>query len=398
MADIHIQKFDPNRKRLRNKVETYEEALARGLDRPPTPWEKLKNHLSDLDRRWQSRNRKAGLYDLAVFTRQFATMLNAGVPLVKCFETFTDSNDPTHIAMMQIGVKVEAGHRLSQAMRGMPHVFGPIYCGLVESGEKTGQLVQVLHTLSDDLEKQLTTQKKLIAAFTYPSVLVVAAVACIAWFVTMVLPALEPMFTALHVKLPFATRVLLHAKQLFLSFTLIAVVCSVIGSFFYKILARNEETLRTMHQFLLWVPVFGRLYRTITITRITQSLATMLDVGMTIVPCIQACQSLTSNAYIKHQLNEVKNLVIDGESVAAAAKRVDLFPRTATQLIAVGEESSNLIEMLQFASKVLREDCECEIDRFANNIEPVIMGIMGVVVGFILLGAMLPITQLISQM
>jgi type IV pilus assembly protein PilC len=398
MADIHIQKFDPNRKRLRNKVETYEEALARGLEKPPTSWEKFKRRCAALEKRWTNRRRKASLYDLAVFTRQFATMLNAGVPLVKCFETFTDRNDPTHIAMMQIGEKVEAGHRLSQSMRQIPHVFGPIYCGLVESGEKTGQLVQVLHTLADDLEKQLTTQKKLIAAFTYPSVLVVAAFCCVAWFVTMVLPALEPMFTALNVKLPFATRVLLHAKPLFLSFLLLATVSSILGSFFYKALARNEETLRTMHQFVLWVPIIGRLYRTITVTRITQSLATMLDVGMTVVPCIQACQSLTSNAYIKHQLNEVKNLVIDGESVAAAAKRVDLFPRTATQLIAVGEESSNMIEMLQFASKVLREDCECEIDRFASNIEPIIMGVMGVVVGFILLGAMLPITQLISQM
>jgi type IV pilus assembly protein PilC len=127
-------------------------------------------------------------------------------------------------------------------------------------------------------------------------------------------------------------------------------------------------------------------------------MATMLDVGITVVPCLKACETLTNNQWIVYQISEVKKLVIDGETMGESLLRIQLFPRSASQLIAVGEESSDLVEMIQFAGRLLTEDCDAVIDQLASNMEPLIMMVMGVVVGFIVMGAMLPIVQLIQNL
>lgn len=398
MKEFHIQKRDPNQKRIRNKVEDYDTAVSRPLEKRPNPWQEFSQKVSKFKNDWLRRRRKANLQNLTIFTRQLATLLKSGVPLSNCFSAFNDPSDNIHDAMQEVAKKIESGMTLSKAFRTMPNIWGPIYCGLVESGERTGMLVEVLEKLARDLEKDLQTTRKLKAALSYPAILCVAALACVTWFVFGVMPMLEPMFTSMRVELPLATRILLRFKEILVIGGLVSIVTSIVAYFGYKLLCRNPDHRRRLHQAFLWIPMFGRIYRTVTVARIMQSIATMLEVGMTIIPCLSACQSLTSNAYIAHQVNEVKERVIDGDSIAKSAQIVGLFPRTATQLIAVGEETSALFEMLKFAANLLNEDCETEIDRFANNIEPIIMGVMGIVVGFIVIAAMLPIVQLISSM
>ena len=389
--DVVIRTFDPKTKKPR-KVVDYDKPL----EKPPPPWEQLKTRVrAAMPKR---RPKAVDHYRLTLFTRQFAVLLHAGVPMSNCFDSFTESSDPAHVAIQAVAARVQAGHRLSQAMRQLPHAFSPIYCGLVESGEKTGRLVEVLFKLADDLEKQLTLRKKMTAAMTYPVILLICAFLCVGWFVTGVLPLLEPMFISMHIQLPFATRVLLHSKQIIFSILAIIGVLLAGGYFAYKSVALSPERLRNVHRLVLWIPLFGSLYKTAVATRIMQSLATMLEVGITVIPCLKACESLTSNQYIAHQVSEVKRLVVDGETIGQSLLHIKLFPRAATQLISVGEESSNLIEMLQFAARMQTEDCDTAIEQMAASMEPVIMLTMGIVVGFIVLGAMLPIVQLIQNL
>lgn len=341
---------------------------------------------------------KASQESVTIFTRQFAVLLQAGVPLVQAFDSFQDPNENVHRAIYDIGGRVQAGHRLSQALRGYPKIFSPLYCGLVESGERTGQLIDVLNKLADDLEKSLKMRRKLVAALTYPAILMISAVLCVTFFVTTVLPMLEPMFTQMHIQLPFATRVLLHSKEVLLWTVGVSTVVFTAGFLIYKSLAKDPVMQRLFHKLVLFVPLFGPLFKIMTITRVLQALATMLDVGMTMVHAFQSCETLTTNKHLCFQIAELRRSVIDGNTVAESMRHIPLFPRSTVQLITVGEESSNIIQMLQFASRILEEDFDASVDQLANNLEPVIMMVMGVVVGFIVLGAMLPIVQLLQNL
>ena len=340
---------------------------------------------------------KATYQELTVFTRQFATLLGAGVAIVAAFDSFTDRDNGVHCAIEQVGKKVEAGYRLSQAMRGLPKVFDTIYCGLVESGEKTGQLVDVLLKLADDLEKQLKTRKRLVAALTYPAVLMVAAITCVLFFLITVLPMLEPMFTQMHVQLPMPTQILLNLRYIVPASLVGLVVFGLVGFFVYKRMTRFPLVLRKFHRLVLVIPLFGPLYRALTITRILQSLSTMLEMGVAMVQAFKACESLTTNTHIEHQIGEIRRLIMDGETMTEALQKEKLFPRSVIQLVAAGEESSDMVGMFQFAARILQEDTDIAIEQMAMNLEPIIMIFMGLVVGFIVLAAMLPIVQLLQN-
>ena len=339
---------------------------------------------------------KVGLQELTVFTRQFATLLDAGVPLTGSFALFTSSKEPIHVVMRQVGTKVESGFRLSQAMRGFPTVFDTVYCGLIESGETTGQMVNVLLKLADDMEKSLNMKKKLVATLTYPVILLIAANVCVAFFLGEVLPLLEPMFTSTHIPLPWPTQVLLHLRYILPAVASFIVLGCIAFFFWYRWLKRFPDRLADFHYVLICVPLFGGLYKTLTVTRMLQSLSTMLDVGLATVPALKACESLSNNLFISRQLSEVRKRLIDGESMTEAMTRGNLFPRAVIQMVAAGEETSELIGMLKYAANMLQEDADIALDAMAASLEPIIMIFMGIIIGFIVIAAMLPIIQLIQ--
>lgn len=342
---------------------------------------------------------RASIQDLSIFTRQFATLLDSGVPLAHSFDCFTDSTNGVHRCIEAVGKKVSSGYRLSQALRGFPRVFSPIYCGLVESGEATGQLVLVLLKMADDLEKQVKMQKKLVAALTYPAILMISATVCVGFFLTSVLPLLEPMFSSMRIPLPWPTQVLMHLRYIMPAVLVVTTILVVGGTMLYRYLGRDPVKLRQMHWlFFLKFPLFGKVYRTLTIARIIQSLATMLEVGLATVPAFKACESLSGNTYIVHQLLLVRKRLTDGETITWALQKQDLFPKTVVHLVAAGEETSELIGMFKYAARLLDEDTHLALDQMAMNLEPIIMVIMGVVVAFIVLAAMLPIVQLLQNL
>jgi type IV pilus assembly protein PilC len=336
--------------------------------------------------------------ELSIFTRQFATLLGAGVPLTRSFDCFRTPHNVLHKVMHEVGIKVESGFRLSAAMRGYPKVFNAIYVALVESGETTGKLVIVLQKLADDMEKQVRIKKRLISALTYPAVLMCAAFVCVMFFFSYILPMLEPMFKSTNIPLPGPTRVLLQMHYIIPGVIMAGVIFCILAWFGHDRLKRYPQRIRRLHNLLLHVPLFGSLYRSMAVTRILQSLSSMLDVGLNLVPALKCCESLTSNTHISHELSQVRLRLIDGETLTEALQQGNLFPKAVVHIVAAGEETSDLIPMIKFGARLLEEDADLLIESMAQSLEPVIMIIMGVVVGFIVLAAMLPIVQLIQNL
>ena len=344
------------------------------------------------------REPRVKLQDLTILTRQLATLLDSGVPLTVCFDCFKSQREQTHRAMQGVAVKVSSGYRLSNAMRQFPRVFNPIYCGLVESGETSGRLVAVLSKLADDLEKQLYLQKKLVSVLTYPTFLLISAMGCVVFFLVEVLPPLEPMFKATNVPLPWPTQVLLNLKYILPALAGLATVGGAIAYFLYRRAIRNPDWHKRLHYLWLKIPLFGPMYQNLTVTRVLVSLSTMLEVGMPLVPALKACQSLTSNVYLSDQVLQVSKRVIDGDTLTQSLTRLNLFPKAVVHMIAAGEETSEMIGMLKFAAKMLEENAYLALDQLAASLEPLIMILMGLVVGFIVTAAMLPIVELIKNL
>jgi len=167
---------------------------------------------------------------------------------------------------------------------------------------------------------------------------------------------------------------------------------------FYRYMKRDPGRHRSIHYIFLFFPLLGPLYKTLVVTRVLQSLATMLDVGVPLLAAFRACETLTTNQYIIYLIASVRKLVVEGETMTSALQKNPLFPPAVVQLVAAGEETSDLIAMFKFSAKILEEDTDIVIDKMSVNLEPIIMAIMGVVVGFIVIAAMLPITQLLQNL
>jgi type IV pilus assembly protein PilC len=348
---------------------------------------------------------KVSLEQLSIFTRQFAAMLDAGIPLHRALSFFADSNennDLNRVVIDKLATKVAGGSRLSRAMKGYPEVFSDVYCALVESGEDSGQLTNVLHRLAEILEKQLLMHKKLISAITYPAVLFVASMCSVAFFVLVVLPMIEPMFSGMKMTLPWPTRMLLMSRYLLLP-TIIVGVLAIIGSWAGKpwiraFLARNTEYRATLSRVPLQMPGIGPVLERIAVARYLFSLASMVDSGMTLTNALARCNVVVGNYYLMGQLNKARLEVMEGSLLADAFRKHNALPSAAIHVIGVGEETSGITDMIRYAARMFEEEADMALEAMTAMIEPVIMGGMGIVVGFIIIASMMPTLQLIQNL
>ncbi len=346
---------------------------------------------------WRTKKR-VDLQQLSMFSRQFATLLHANVPMIKALECFFEcpEPEPIHEVVEDICSKVEQGHSLSSAMSNHPLAFNSIYCGMVHSGETTGRLSDVLNQLADQLEKDLRLKKKLGAALTYPIILMLAAVASVFFFLGVILPVLEPLFADTHVALPLPTRILLQMRGL-APWGLVGVVAMGVGVVLLRKRMKQQEKLRySVHRMLIHIPYFGYLYQRLTIARVLQSMATMFEVGLSTLPILRACEGLTSNQYLMQKLALVRKHVVEGEPMSEAMLRADIFPSSVVHLVSAGEESSQLSTLLEKGADVIACDNESALETLPQVIEPLIMLGMGLVVGFVILATLLPIINLIE--
>jgi type IV pilus assembly protein PilC len=340
-------------------------------------------------------------YKLAIFTRQMAVMLKAGIQLHASI-SFSAESDPTLQSMLSSVVqKIETGYTLSAAFAEASRTFDPIYLGLIQAGELSGRLPEMLTRLADALEREVEMRKKLIATITYPAMLFLVCILGTLGFVYFVLPTLTPLFDDLGVNLPLPTRILLMSKDLILPGvlgSLASVVLFYLGrdrvTDFFK---KRPLLERRLSAIPFKLPVIGDVYTKVVTARVLYSLATMLDVGITLNQALARAETTSGNALTSYRLSKARMDLADGVGVTDCFRFNELFTPSALHLISAGEESAKLAEMFQYVAKLLDEEVEYALQSASSILEPLIMVVMGLVVGFITISAALPTIQLLQN-
>ena len=353
--------------------------------------------ISKLRRQTFRGGRKVNEKDITFFTRQFATMLKAGVPLLQAFEIVARGHSNARFSrlMMDIKNKVESGSSLSQAFREHPGHFDDLYCNLVAAGEASGTLDAILDRLATYKEKILAIKSKIKSAMFYP--LSVIAVAIIVTFIIMifVIPAFKQVFSSFGANLPFATLVVIAMSDFFVAwwwfiFMVFAGVFIGLG-IFYK---RSPAFRYTLQRLSLKIPIIGAILEKACLARWTRTLQTMFAAGVPLVEGLDAVAGAAGNAVYAQATRRIQTEVATGVSLTNAMTNVNLFPSMVLQMTQIGEESGSLDHMLGKIADFYEREVDDAVAALSSLIEPLIIVFLGVVIGGLVVAMYLPIFKL----
>ena len=345
---------------------------------------------------------KPKLEDVVLFSRQLATMVDSGIPLVQSLDILSEQIEAPAFrhTIVKIRDDVEAGSSLSGALAKHAGVFSPLYINMVKAGESSGMLDDILDRLATYLEKSQALKRKVKSALVYPCVVVTMAIAITTFLMLKVIPTFKGIFETLGGTLPLPTRILIATSDLMVKYFLYGVgllFLAVAGLILYT---RTEEGKLKRDQFLLHLPIFGKLFQKATIARFSRTFSTLVKSGVPILTSLEIVGKTSGNKVIEISLNDVRSSIREGENIAGPLSKAGVFPPMVSRMIAVGEETGELEKMLTKIADFYEEQVEAAISALTSIIEPVIITFLGVVVGGIVLSMYLPIfkiTELISK-
>jgi len=335
--------------------------------------------------------------DITFFTRQLATMLKAGVPLLQAFEIVARGQKNARFARLMLDIKgrVEAGSSLSQAFREHPKHFDALYCNLVNAGETAGMLDGILERLATYKEKILAIKSKIKSALFYPISVIVVAVVVIWVIMIWVIPAFKQVFTSFGANLPAPTLIVMGISDFFVSYwwLMAAIIAGAISGFF--VLRRRSEAFRfAMDRISLRIPVIGPILEKATIARWTRTLATMFAAGVPLVESLDAVAGASGNAVFIAGTRKIQTDVSTGTSLTNAMHNTNLFPSMVTQMTQIGEESGSLDGMLSKVADFYEREVDDAVAALSSLLEPIIIVFLGVVIGGLVVAMYLPIFKL----
>lgn len=340
---------------------------------------------------------------VATFTRQLSVMLSSGLPLLQALIFFAESSTG-HLASVVDGLatKVSSGFRLSAAMAQCPAVFNEVYVGLIELGETTSHLDEALEKLAELLEKQVRLSKRVSSALVYPAFLMLVCAGAIGVFLQYVLPTMIPLFTSFGMELPLPTRMLLYSRHLVWPSLISAVVLTISWQWIKPRWAKARRDrapwARSFDRALLKVPLIGKFVLQLATARVLFALATMLETGLPVLQALKRCESVAANLEIAHRLEKAGAELREGSTVVDALQMHQVLPSACIHLLAAGEETAHMAEMVSYSARFYEEEVDHSITQFMNLIEPFIMVVMGLVVAFIVLAAVLPTVDMINHL
>jgi len=335
--------------------------------------------------------------DIALFSRQLATMLAAGIPLVQAFEIVGTGHENAAMQKLILSVKndVEGGSTLAEALAKHPVYFDDLFINLVEAGEQAGALETLLDKIATYKEKTEAIKKKIKKALTYPAAVLVVAFIVMAILLVFVIPAFEDLFRGFGADLPAFTRLVIDLSVFVREQGYIIGVGIVagIGAFLYF-----KKRSRPMRHFLdrmtLKVPVIGPIMEKASIARYSRTLSTMFAAGVPLVEALDSVAGATGNIVYEEGVKAMRDEVATGQRLQQSMENTDLFPNMVIQMIAVGEESGSLDEMSAKVADFYEEDVDNAVDNLSSLLEPLIMAILGVMVGGLVIAMYLPIFKL----
>ena len=338
--------------------------------------------------------------ELALFTRQFSVMLDAGLPLVECLAILgiQQNNKIFGKVLEQIRTDVESGSTLSQAMERHPKIFDGLFVNMVSAGEAGGILDVILQRLSFFLEKTVKLKRALISASVYPSTIISVAIAIVVIIMVWVIPVFATLFESLDTSLPLPTRVVIGATGLLTRFALPLAIGGVIfllaGRYFYRT-SRGRLILDTM---TLRIPWLGVVLRKIAISRFARTLSTLLGSGIPILEGLEITAGTAGNVVIRNSILSARQEVEEGSTLAEPLRRRKLFPPMVTQIVAVGEQTGQLDNMLKKLADYYEEEADASIANLMTMLEPLMIIFLGGIVGGIVVSMYFPIFTLIGRL
>lgn len=343
------------------------------------------------------RSKKITEKDVTLFTRQLATMLKAGVPLLQVFDIVGKGNNNPSVTKLLADIKsdVETGSSLSQAFRKYPLYFDSLFCNLIGAGEQAGILDSLLDRLASYKEKIMAIKSKIKSALIYPIAIIVVAFVITAVIMIFVVPAFKELFSSFGADLPAPTLVVMAISDAFVAYWWL--IFSTIGGglwFFFYTWKRSVNMQNTMDRLLLKLPIFGDLIKKATIARFSRTLATMFAAGVPLVEALESVAGASGNrVYYLATLN-IQKEISTGTSLTVAMDNTNVFPNMVIQMVAIGEESGALDEMLAKVAEFYEADVDDAVAGISSLMEPVIMVVLGVLIGGLVIAMYLPIFKM----
>lgn len=337
--------------------------------------------------------------DVATFTRQFATMVGAGLPITESLLILrSQSKGSMAKVVSQILADVEGGESMSKAFAKHPQVFSPTYIALVKSGEVGGVLDTVLIRLADSLEKQQEFKGKVKGALIYPAIIIIGMVIVAFIMMIFVIPRLTSLYDEFNAELPLPTRILIGMSDAVIKFWPITLLVVFAGIYAFQAYRKTKAGRLKTDELLFKIPIIGNLQKEVILTELTSTLSLMAGAGVSILEGLNITSEVVGNSVIGNALKDVSRQVEKGFPVSFAfAKHPDAFPFILSQMVAVGEETGKMEEVLGKVSHVFEVESDQKVKTLTTAVEPIVMVLLGLGVGFLVIAIILPIYNLTSQ-
>ncbi|MGI6408916.1 MAG: type II secretion system F family protein [Thiopseudomonas sp.] len=335
--------------------------------------------------------------DIAVFTRQLATMMKSGVPLLQSFDIILEGlTNPNMTRLVeQIKTDVGAGNSLASSLRKHPKYFDDLYCNLVDSGEQSGALETLLDRVATYKEKTEALKAKIKKAMNYPIAVIVVAVIVSAILLIKVVPQFQEVFANFGAELPAFTMMVIGLSEMLQEHGLIVLVALIAGAILFRTARQRSEKLRdSIDRLLLKMPVVGNIIYNSAVARFGRTLATTFSAGVPLVDALDSVAGATGNVVFKNAVHSIKTEVTGGTQLNIAMRSTQVFPAMALQMTSIGEESGALDEMLDKVATHYEAEVDNAVDGLTALMEPMIMAVLGVLVGGLIIAMYLPIFQL----
>ena len=335
--------------------------------------------------------------DITLFSRQLATMMKAGVPLLQSFDIVAKGHSNPSVTRLLLNIKteVETGSSLAQAFRKYPLYFDALFCNLVAAGEQAGILDTLLDRLATYKEKILAIKSKIKKALFYPISILVVAFVVTAVIMIFVIPQFEELFKSFGAGLPAPTLVVMQISKIFTSYWYL--IFGGLGGgiwLFFNTWQRSEKMQFFMDRLILKVPVFGDLVRKATIARWTRTLSTMFAAGVPLVEALDSVAGAAGNRVYYNATKRIQQEVSTGSSLTVSMQNSNVFPNMVLQMCSIGEESGSLDGMLSKVADFFEAEVDDAVDALASLMEPIIMAVLGVVIGGLVIAMYLPIFKM----
>jgi type IV pilus assembly protein PilC len=336
--------------------------------------------------------------DLTVFTRQIATMINAGLPLVQSLEVLASQqpNKQFKRILTKIREDVEGGSTFAASLKQHPTVFTPLYMSMVEAGEAGGFLDTVLNRLAGYIEKSMTLRRKVKGAMIYPATIITVAVAVVIFLLIFVIPTFKALFEGFGAALPLPTRIVLEASRLVRTH-----VVTVLGAFVGTVFAlrfyyRTEKGKKVIDSLLLRLPIIGQLIRKVSVAKFTRTLGTLVSSGVPILDGLNITARVAGNKVVEEAILKTRSSIAEGKTIADPLGASGIFPPMVVQMISVGEQTGALDSMLAKIADFYDAEVDQAVSNLTTLLEPIMIVFLGVVVGGVIIAMYLPIFKLVT--